>query len=144
MFLFLDISGGEFLLVVLAGMLLFGKDRLPGIVRGVIRGVEYVRKTSQEVKEQIHAETGLQDTVTRMRDEAENIVQDIRQEVQSVAREGEELVSSTTGAESEGRQEKVSADPAADSMLSADADRTSVARAGRTNPQSTDHHVADA
>lgn len=144
MFLFLDISGGEFLLVVLAGMLLFGKDRLPGIVRSVIRGAEYVRKASQEVKEQIHAETGLQDTVSRMRDEAESIVQDIRQEVQSVARETEDLVPPNAGPVSQAQQTDQSADHAGDSPSLEGTDRAPVTRADRTDPQSTDNHVADA
>ena len=128
MFLFLDISGGELLLVVLAGMLLFGKDRLPGIVRGLVRGMEYVKKASQEVKEQIHAETGLQDTVDRMREEAEDIVQDIRQQARSLVQEEEPPVSPEAG--------PVREEP--------DAERAAASRAGRPNSQSTDDHVADA
>lgn len=144
MFLFLDISGGELLLVVLAGMLLFGKDRLPGIVRGLVRGMEYVKKASQEVKEQIHAETGLQDTVDRMREEAEDIVQDIRQQARSLVQEEEPPVSPEAGPVREELDAERAAGLPGDPARADDIVRAAASRAGRPNSQSTDDHVADA
>ena len=41
MLLFLDIGGGELLLIILVGMLLFGTDKLPGIIRGIAKGTDY-------------------------------------------------------------------------------------------------------
>ena len=91
MFLFLDISGGEILLVVLAGMLLFGKDKLPGILRGIAKGSDYLKKASEEVKQQIHAETGLHDAVSQVRDELEKTTQQVAGQVRRTVAPGEEI-----------------------------------------------------
>lgn len=63
MLLFLDIGGGELLLIIIAGMLLFGRDKMPGIIRSVAKGTDYIKKASEEVKQQINAETGLDEVL---------------------------------------------------------------------------------
>ena len=68
MLLVLDIGGGELLLIILVGMLLFGTDKLPGIIRGIAKGTDYIKKASEEVREQITRETGLDDAINDSKD----------------------------------------------------------------------------
>lgn len=77
MLLFLDIGTGELLLIILAGMLLFGTDKLPGILRGIAKGTDYIKKTSAEVREQISRETGLGDAIDDIRKTINKTTDDI-------------------------------------------------------------------
>ena len=85
MLLFLDISGGELLVIILVGMLLFGKDKLPGILRGIARGTDYLKKASEEVKQQIHSETGLGETLEGLRDDLKKAEESAREDLREVA-----------------------------------------------------------
>ena len=104
MFLFLDISSGEILLVVLACMLLFGKDRLPGILRGIARSTDYLKKASDEVRQQIRTETGLQDVVTQVRDEVEKTARAVTEPIRQGAAPGEEIARMCRPQSLEGQQ----------------------------------------
>lgn len=77
MLLFLDIGGGELLLIILVGMLLFGTDKLPGIIRGIAKGTDYIKKASAEVREQITRETGLDDAIDNVRETVNKTANDI-------------------------------------------------------------------
>ncbi len=85
MLLFLDIGGGELLVIILVGMLLFGKDKLPGILRGIARGTDYLKKASEEVKQQIHSETGLGETLEGLRDDLKKAGETAREDLREVA-----------------------------------------------------------
>lgn len=91
MLLFLDISGGELLVIVLVGMLLFGKDKLPGILRGIARGTDYLKKASEEVKQQIHSETGLGETLEGLRDDLKKAGESAREVADQVRETAEEV-----------------------------------------------------
>lgn len=77
MLLFLDIGGGELLLIILVGMLLFGTDKLPGIIRGIAKGTDYIKKASEEVREQITRETGLDDAINDVKETVSKTANDI-------------------------------------------------------------------
>ena len=47
-----SISGGELLLVFIVALLLFGAQRLPGLARQLGRGVEQLRRSAQQVREE--------------------------------------------------------------------------------------------
>ncbi len=96
MLLFLDISGGEILLILLAGMLLFGKDKLPGIIRGVAKGSDFLRKASEEVKQQINAETGLGDTIDDIRQSVDKAASDLKQDIRDMASETDQSLEEIT------------------------------------------------
>ncbi|MDD4820568.1 MAG: twin-arginine translocase TatA/TatE family subunit, partial [Flavobacteriales bacterium] len=74
MLLFLDIGGGEMLLIILVGLLIFGGDKLPEIIRSVSRGASYIKKASNEVKEQINRETGISDTINNLKKDVADTV----------------------------------------------------------------------
>lgn len=54
--LFLDMSSGELLLIVLAVMILFGPKRIPEIARTVGQTVGKLRAASDQIKKEIMAE----------------------------------------------------------------------------------------
>lgn len=53
-FLFLDIGGQEWLLILLAALLLFGGDKLPGLARGLGKGIRDFKDASEGVKREIN------------------------------------------------------------------------------------------
>jgi TatA/E family protein of Tat protein translocase len=55
--LFFDISGGELMVILLAAFLVFGPSKLPEIARKVGRGLNEIRRASDEIKREIAKET---------------------------------------------------------------------------------------
>lgn len=108
MLLFLDIGGGELLLIILVGMLLFGTDKLPGIIRGIAKGTDYIKKASAEVREQITRETGLDEAIGSVKETVSKTVNDISEgfdpEFKNAADNPEAGKSEKTAAQSEEQQ----------------------------------------
>ena len=52
-FLFLDIGGGEIVLIMLVALLLFGGDKLPELARGLGKGIRDFKDASEGVKREI-------------------------------------------------------------------------------------------
>lgn len=52
-FLFLNISGGEIVVVLLLVIMFFGANRLPEIARGLGKGIRQVRNATDEIKQEI-------------------------------------------------------------------------------------------
>lgn len=53
MLLFLNISGGEIVVILLLILMLFGPKSIPGIARGFGRAVRQIRDASSEVQREI-------------------------------------------------------------------------------------------
>lgn len=53
-FLFLDIGGGELMLILGAALLLFGGDKLPGLAKGLGKGIRDFKEASEGVKREIN------------------------------------------------------------------------------------------
>lgn len=53
-FLFMGISGGELVVVLLLVVMLFGANRIPEIARGLGKGIREVKKASNEIKDEIY------------------------------------------------------------------------------------------
>lgn len=47
-----SIGGGELLVIFIVALLLFGAQRLPGLARQLGRGVEHLRRSAQQVREE--------------------------------------------------------------------------------------------
>ncbi len=76
-FLFIP-SGGEFILVILAVLLLFGSDKIPDFARLVGKGMKEFRKATEDIKREINVETkDLREEIKKgekvIRDEINNI-----------------------------------------------------------------------
>ncbi len=56
--LFLDISGGEFMIILLAVFLIFGPRRLPEIARKLGRTMNELKKASNDITREFREETG--------------------------------------------------------------------------------------
>lgn len=55
--LFFDISGGELMLILLVAFIVFGPSRIPEIARKIGRGMNEIRRASDEIKREITKET---------------------------------------------------------------------------------------
>lgn len=53
-FLFLNISGGELVVVVLLVIMFFGANRIPEIAKGLGKGIREVRNATDEIKREIN------------------------------------------------------------------------------------------
>lgn len=78
--LFLDISGGELIIIILAVFLVFGPKKLPEIARKMGRIINEIKHASGELTREFQDETG-------------NIARELRQTRESIHRESEKLKS---------------------------------------------------
>jgi|TARA_R110001592_G_scaffold362114_1_gene675038 sec-independent protein translocase protein TatA len=53
-FLFLNISGGELVVVLLLVIMFFGANKIPEIARGLGKGIRQVRNATDELKQEIN------------------------------------------------------------------------------------------
>ncbi len=52
--LFLNISGGEIIIVLLLVIMFFGANRIPEIARGIGKGIREVRNATEDIKNEIN------------------------------------------------------------------------------------------
>jgi sec-independent protein translocase protein TatA len=55
--LFFDISGGELMLILFVAFIVFGPSKIPEIARKIGRGMNEIRRASDEIKREIAKET---------------------------------------------------------------------------------------
>jgi len=55
--LFFDISAGELMIIMLVAFLVFGPSKIPEIARKIGRGMNEIRRASDEIKREISKET---------------------------------------------------------------------------------------
>lgn len=55
--LFFDISGGELIFILLVAFIIFGPSKIPEIARKIGRGMNEIRRASDEIKREITKET---------------------------------------------------------------------------------------
>jgi len=53
MLIFLDVSGGEFLVILLAIIVIFGPKKIPEIARTIGKGVREIKKAADDVGNEI-------------------------------------------------------------------------------------------
>jgi sec-independent protein translocase protein TatA len=54
--LFFDISGGELMVILLVAFLVFGPNKIPEIARKIGKGMNEIRRASDEIKREINKE----------------------------------------------------------------------------------------
>ena len=57
-FLFLNLGGGEVFIVVLVIILFFGSDKLPGIAKGLGKGLREINDAKMQIQNEIQKSTG--------------------------------------------------------------------------------------
>ncbi|HAH59319.1 MAG: twin-arginine translocase TatA/TatE family subunit [Lentimicrobiaceae bacterium] len=78
--LFLDISGGELIIILLAVFLIFGPKKLPEIARRMGRVINEIKHASGELTREFREETG-------------NLAKELQQTRETIHRESEKLKS---------------------------------------------------
>jgi len=73
MFTLAFISGSEILIILLAVLLLFGADKMPGIAKEIGKGMKEFRKVTNDIKREFEEST--QD----IRNDVEEVTKDIQQ-----------------------------------------------------------------
>jgi sec-independent protein translocase protein TatB len=63
--LFLDISTGELIIIVLAAFLIFGPRKLPEIARQFGKGMNEIRRVTNDIKREIREETSRLDDIDK-------------------------------------------------------------------------------
>ncbi|MBB6613080.1 twin-arginine translocase TatA/TatE family subunit [Pontibacter sp. Tf4] len=48
-----DLGGGEMMVIMMAVLLLFGADKIPGIARGLGRGIREFKDATNEIKHEL-------------------------------------------------------------------------------------------
>lgn len=84
-FLFLNISGGELVLVVLLAIMLFGAQRIPEIARGLGKGIRDIRNATDDIKSEIYRSSE-DDSLKKFKEKVEEEKQEIEQISGSVKR----------------------------------------------------------
>lgn len=83
----MGISGGEIIFIILIILMLFGADKIPELVRSFGKGMNEIKKATDEIKREITDNVGdlrseLLDVKTNFEQEAQKITEDAKQELQ--------------------------------------------------------------
>ncbi|MBL7884565.1 MAG: twin-arginine translocase TatA/TatE family subunit [Bacteroidia bacterium] len=57
-FLLLNMGGGEIFLIVIVMLMLFGSDKLPGIAKGLGKGLRELNDAKEQIQNEIQKNTG--------------------------------------------------------------------------------------
>jgi TatA/E family protein of Tat protein translocase len=88
--LFLDISGGEFLIILLAVFLIFGPKKMPEVARKIGRVMNELKKASSDITKEFREETNV---ITR---EISSARENIRRETENIRKEIPDLATIST------------------------------------------------
>jgi len=77
-------GGGEIFLILLAVLVLFGADKMPGIARGIGRGMREFQKAADEIKSE------LVNSTSYIRSEMNNIRSDVQENISQARQTMEE------------------------------------------------------
>ncbi len=84
-YLFLNFLGtGEFLLIALVGLLLFGPEKIPGFARSLAKTIRKVKDAGNDIKREIHAssiDSQVHEDVNKQLEVAEKLTQSVKREL---------------------------------------------------------------
>lgn len=83
--LFLNISGGELLVVMLLVVMLFGADKIPEIARGIGKGIKQVRNAASDIQNEIK-DSGKDEELDKFKKRLEEEKKDIEEISGSIKR----------------------------------------------------------
>ena len=75
-FLFLDIGGGELVMILVAALLLFGGDKLPELAKGLGKGIRDFKDASEGVKREINNQIDNFDVKKRDEERAKKVAEE--------------------------------------------------------------------
>lgn len=125
-FLFIP-SGGEFILVVLAILLLFGADKIPDFAKLVGKGMKEFRKATEDIKREINAETkDIREDIKKGERAIRSEIDNIKNDVENIDKEedpyayGDEMPEDYYDSTVESKNSKTEAEDAETTSLSED------------------------
>lgn len=74
-FLFLNLGGGEVFIIVLVIILFFGSDKLPGLAKGIGKGIREINDAKSQIQNEIQKST------SGIREEIEKHTSDMQNEI---------------------------------------------------------------
>jgi sec-independent protein translocase protein TatA len=86
------IGGGEFFMIILVVLMLFGSDKIPEIARGLGKGMQQLKNATNDIKSEIHKSAdidGLKKTFTEIGNEGAH--NDIQSEIAKVKEDIEDM-----------------------------------------------------
>ena len=86
------IGGGEFFLIIIVVLMLFGSDKIPEIARTLGRGMQQLKNATNDIKAEIHSSAdldGIKKTFTEIG--TEDAAKDIKAEISKVKENIEEM-----------------------------------------------------
>jgi sec-independent protein translocase protein TatA len=86
--LFFDISAGELMIILLVAFLVFGPSKIPEIARKVGRGMNEIRRASDEIKREITKETRKAEKDLNMEG---SVYKDITQTAEDIKKDFEDI-----------------------------------------------------
>lgn len=87
---FLFISGAEIFVILVIVLMLFGADKIPGIARGLGKGMRQLKDATNEIKREINSTAEKQGIDT-------DFAKDIKQEVTKIKNKVQDNIDDITG-----------------------------------------------
>jgi len=98
-YLLLNMGGGEIFLIVIVMLMLFGSDKLPGIAKGLGKGLRELNDAKEQIQNEIQKNTGgLTDEIKK---HASEIQSEINKANNSIQQQSKAI---TTAMEDEGKK----------------------------------------
>jgi sec-independent protein translocase protein TatA len=88
--IFLNLGGGEVFLIVLVVLLLFGPDKLPGLAKGLGKGLREINDAKQQIQKEIQKSTsGIREEIekhaSQMQSEIDKAGQSVKRQIDDVS-----------------------------------------------------------
>ena len=88
------IGGGEFIVIILVVLMLFGSDKIPEIARGLGKGMAQLKNATNEIKSEIHKSAdveGIKKSFNDIGNDNDNIAKNITGEIDKVKEDIEDM-----------------------------------------------------
>ena len=117
-----DIGFAELLLIGVVGLLVVGPEQLPGAVRTVLAWVNRFRRSFDQIRTEVRRELHYDEIMQKLKDESQQLEQQVRDTTQSVEREMKALGSETSdSSQTASTTTNPASSPPAGSLADADA-----------------------
>ena len=117
-----DIGFAELLLIGVVGLLVVGPEQLPGAVRTVLAWVNRFRRSFDQIRTEVRRELHNDEIMQKLKDESQQLEQQVRDTTQSVEREMKALGSETSdSSQTASTTTNPASSPPAGSLADADA-----------------------
>ena len=81
---FLFISGAEIFFILFVVVMVFGADKIPGIAKGLGKGMRQLRDATDDIKREIHKSAEKQGIDTKFTEEIQKDLQEVKKNLTDV------------------------------------------------------------